>query len=72
MSAGRYEVKLAGDGFAVFTNLDNGKKILAPVRVQDAGRKFARTAVDSTNHNGAIEIVNVELGGSSALIEVGE
>lgn len=72
MSAGQYEVKLVGDGFAVFTNLANGKRVLAPVKVRDAGTKFERTAVDSMNHNGAKEIVNVELGGSSTLIEVGE
>ena len=72
MSAGRYEVKLVGDGFAVFTNLDNGKKVLAPVKVLDTGKKFDQTAVDSLNRNGAKEIVDVELGGSSTRIEVGE
>ena len=72
LSAGEYDVKIVGGNFAVFTNLFTGKKILAPVKVQDSARKFERTAVTSTARNGEEQILGVELGGSSTVIELGE
>jgi hypothetical protein len=72
MAAGEYEVKVVGNGFAVFTNVDSGKKFLTLVKVQDTGKKFEQTAVDSKTEGGAKHITAIELEGSSTMIELGE
>jgi hypothetical protein len=72
MAAGQYEVKVVGNGFAVFTNVDSGKKFFTLVKVEDTGKKFEQTAVDSTNEGGAKRINAIELEGSSTVIELGE
>jgi len=71
IAAGNYAVKVI-PGFAVFTNVDNGKKYLAPVKTQDAGKKFDQTAVGTKTQDGARQLTTVELGGSSTVIELGE
>ncbi len=71
IAAGKYEVKVI-PGFAVFTNVETGKKYLTPVKAQDLGKKFNQTAVDSKTRDGARQITGVELGGSSTVIELGE
>jgi hypothetical protein len=71
MAAGEYSVKVLGN-FAVFTNLDTGKKFLAAVKVEDAGKKFDTTEVDTKATDGADRITSVELGGSSTKLELGE
>jgi hypothetical protein len=72
MAAGNYAVKVVGSGFAVFTNVDSGKKFLTLVKVQDTGKKFEQTAVDSKTEGGAQHITGIELEGSSTMIELGE
>jgi hypothetical protein len=71
MAAGEYSIKVLG-GFAFFTNVDTGKKFLAPVKSEDAGKKFATTAVDTTSKDGEDQIKAIELGGSSTKLELGE
>jgi hypothetical protein len=71
MAAGEYSVKVLG-GFAFFTNVNTGRKFVAPVKVEDAGKKFGTTAVDCTTKDGADQITSVELGGSSTKLELGE
>lgn len=72
MAAGNYAVKVVGNGFAVFTNLDSGKKFLTSVRMQDTGKKFEQTAVDMKTEGGAEHVTAIELEGSSTMIELGE
>jgi hypothetical protein len=71
MAAGAYTVKVMG-GFAFFTNVDTGKKFIAPVKEEDAGKKFGTTAVECTTKDGESQITSVELGGSSTKLELGE
>jgi len=71
MAAGAYSVKVLG-GFAFFTNTDTGKKFIAPVKVEDAGKKFETTAVDCNSKGGEDQITAIELGGSSTKLELGE
>ena len=71
MAAGQYAVKVVGN-FAVFTNVETGKKYLAAVKAKNAGAKFEDTAVDMKTANGEQEITGVELGGSSTMIQLGE
>ena len=71
MAAGKYQVKVVGS-YAIFTSIDSGRKFVAPVKVQNVGKKFEQTAVDTTIQDGAKQITGVELGGSSTMLELGE
>jgi hypothetical protein len=71
MAAGAYSVKVMG-GFAFFTNVNTGKKFIAPVTVEDAGKMFDTTAVDRNTKDGEDRITGIELGGSSTKLELGE
>jgi hypothetical protein len=71
MAAGEYSIKVLG-GFAFFTNVDTGKKFMAAVKVEDAGRTFRTTAVDTNSKGGEDQITAIELGGSSTKLELGE
>jgi hypothetical protein len=71
LAAGEYSLKLKGTN-AVFTNVETGKSFIAPVKVEDAGKKFDTTAVDSNSQSGANQITSIELGGSSTKLEMGE
>ena len=71
LAAGEYSLKVQGAN-AVFTNVETGKSFTAPVKLQDAGKKFSTTAIDSTSQNGEDQITAIELGGSSTKLEMGE
>ena len=71
LAAGVYTVNVLGS-IAVFTNVETGKKFIAAVTAEDAGRKFDATAVDCNVKDGAERIASVELGGSSTKLELGE
>ena len=71
MAAGEYSLKVMGS-IAIFTNVDTGKKFIAVVKVEDAGKKFDATEVDCTNKNGMDQITSIDLGGSSTKLELGE
>jgi hypothetical protein len=71
MAAGAYSVKVMA-GFAFFTNVETGKKFMAPVKVENAGKTFETTAVDCSSKDGDNQITGVELGGSSTKLELGE
>jgi hypothetical protein len=71
MAVGEYSLKVMGS-IAVFTNVDTGRKFIAVVKVEDAGKKFAATEVDTTNTDGTERISWIELGGSSTKLELGE
>src|ERR1700675_4516057 len=64
LAAGEYSVNVLGS-IAVFTNVDTGKKFIAAVKAEDAGKKFGATAVDCKTTDGADRIMSVELGGSN-------
>ncbi len=71
LGAGQYSLQVKGTN-AVFTNVETGKSFTAAVKVQNAGKKFEQTAVDSQKQNGQDQIKSIELGGSSTLLELGE
>jgi len=71
LAAGEYSLKVKGNS-AIFTNVETGKSFTAPVKVEDAGKKYDTTAVDSNKQNGTDEITAIELGGSSTKLELGE
>jgi hypothetical protein len=67
LAAGEYSLKVQGNN-AVFTNVETGQKVVATVKVQDAGKKFGQTAVDTTGDH----ITAIELGGSNKKLEMGD
>jgi hypothetical protein len=71
LGAGQYTLQLKGTS-AVFTNVETGKSFTAPVKVENAGKKFQNTAVDTENANGTDQIKKIELGGSSTALQLGE
>ena len=71
LAAGGYSVNVLGS-IAVFTNLNTGRKFIAAVKAEDAGKKFDDTAVDCDTKDGATHITSVELGGSTTKLELGE
>jgi hypothetical protein len=71
LTAGEYSLKVNGTN-AVFTNVETGKSFTAPVKIQQAAKKYDNTAVDTQNNNGADEIKTIELGGSTTQLQLGE
>jgi hypothetical protein len=71
LSAGQYRVKVDG-GNVTFTDINSFKSYTAPVKIEQATKKFAQTAVDTDNENGAEHIQSIELGGSTTKLEFGE
>jgi hypothetical protein len=71
LAAGEYSLKVQGSN-AIFTNVETGKSVTAAVKVEDAGKKFSATAVDTNSSNGTDQITAIELGGSSTKLEMGE
>jgi hypothetical protein len=67
LAAGEYSLKVQGSN-AIFTNVETGKSVTAPVKVENATKKFEQTAVDSTGD----QIKSIELGGSNTMLELGE
>jgi len=71
LKPGEYTLKVKGNN-AVFTNVETAKSFTAPVKVQNTGKKFDVTAVDTNNQNGASTIQKIELGGSDTQLDFGE
>jgi hypothetical protein len=71
LSPGEYKVKLDGTN-AIFTNVETGKSVTTPVKVENTGKKHDETAVDSTHASGTNKLQAIELGGSDTTIEFGE
>jgi len=71
LKAGEYRVKVEGNS-AVFTSVDSAKKFTAPVKVQNTGKKFSETAVDTSTKGGTDHIQSIELGGSTTQLDFGE
>jgi hypothetical protein len=67
LQPGQYTLKVKGNT-ATFTNVETDKTYTAPVKIQDAGKKFDVTAVDTSKD----QIQKIELGGSNNELEFGE
>ena len=71
LAPGEYKVRVDGSN-AIFTNLDTGKSITTPVKVETTGKKHDVTAVDTTKATGTTKLQAIELGGSDETLEFGE
>jgi len=71
LAPGEYSLKLKGNT-AIFTNVDTDKAYIAPVKIENAGKKFEATAVETTDQTGTSQIQKIQLGGSENELEFGE
>ncbi|HEV3202182.1 MAG TPA: hypothetical protein VGZ73_29990 [Bryobacteraceae bacterium] len=71
LKAGDYRVKVDGSN-AVFTNVDSGKSITTPVKVENTGTKHDVTAVQTSKATGRNKMTAIELGGTDETLEFGE
>jgi hypothetical protein len=72
LKPGEYRVKLDGSQ-AVFTDVQNAKfSFSVPVTVENNGKKFDSTAVETNNQGGMDNIQAIDLGGSNTRLKVGQ
>jgi hypothetical protein len=70
LKAGTYEVSLKKDQ-AVFTNED-GKSFTVSVKIEQADKKFSGTVAAVNTKNGADELTEIDLGGSTTKLMFGQ
>lgn len=71
LKPGEYKLKLDGSQ-AVITGQQNAKSVTVPVKVENSGKKFDYTSVESTNQGGMDTIQAIDLGGSNTRITLGQ
>jgi hypothetical protein len=71
LKAGEYTLKVENNQ-AIFTDTQSGQKFTAPVKVENAAKKFDQTAVDTKAQTGGDKIEMIELGGSTTQLEFSE
>src|ERR1039458_8213082 len=70
LAAGVYTLKVEGSN-AVFTNVDSNKSVTAPVKIENADKKYGVTSVETTREGDAQHINDIQLGGSNTKLEIG-
>lgn len=70
LKAGQYEVSLKKDQ-AVITNPD-GKTFKVPVKVEQADKKFPNTFAITKAGNGGVDLVEIDLGGTTNRLLFGQ
>jgi|SRR5579872_217078 len=71
LKAGEYKVKMDGNN-AIFTDVESGKSVTAPAKIETGDRKFSETAVSTEKKADMEQIQSIELGGSNTKIEFSE
>lgn len=71
LKAGEYRVKVNGSQ-ATFIDAMSSKTYTAPVKMENADKKFDQTTVQTQNKNGVMALQEIDLGGSSTKLEFGE
>ena len=67
LPAGDYTLKVEGSN-AVFTNVDSNKSFTAPIKIENADKKYAATSIKTTQEGNAQHIEGIELGGSTTTL----
>jgi hypothetical protein len=70
LKAGDYEVSIKKDQAAITT--PDGKTIKVPVKVEQATTKFANTMALTKQANGGVDLVEIDLGGSTNRLLFGQ
>jgi hypothetical protein len=68
LPAGDYTLKVDGSN-AVFTSVDGNKSFTAPVKIENADKKYAVTSVKTTQEGNAQHIDDIQLGGSTTTLD---
>ncbi|HTW64987.1 MAG TPA: hypothetical protein VME17_10245 [Bryobacteraceae bacterium] len=71
LKPGVYKVKIEGSQ-AVFTDVQDGKSVRVPVKVENNPKKFGYTELETANQNGMDTIRAIELGDSNTRITLGQ
>lgn len=71
LKPGGYEVNVKKDQ-AVITNNEDGKSFSVPVKIEQGDKKFYSTTVSTKTNNGADEISEIDLGGSTTRVVFGQ
>ena len=68
LPAGQYSLKVDGSN-AVFTNVDSNKSVTAPIKIENADKKYGVTSVETTQEGNALHIIDIQLGGSTTKLD---
>jgi hypothetical protein len=68
LKPGEYKLKVEGTQ-AVFTDVQSSKTWTAPVKIENADRKFGQTAMETTNSGDMDHIQAIDLGGSNTKLK---
>jgi hypothetical protein len=71
LKPGEYKLKVEGSQ-AVFTDAGSAKSVSVPVKVENSGKKFDYTSVESSNQGGMDTIQAIDLGGSNTRLAIGQ
>jgi hypothetical protein len=71
LKPGEYKLKVEGSQ-AVFTDVETSKTFTAPVKIDNGGKKFNTTAVETTKGGDMDNIQAIDLGGSNTKLQFGE
>ena len=68
LPAGDYKLTVEGSN-AIFTSVNSNKSVTAPVKIENADKKFDATSIKTTQEGNAQHIENIELGGSTTKLD---
>ena len=68
LPAGEYTLKVEGSN-AVLTNVNTDKSVTAPIKIENATKKYDVTSVETTVEGSAQHIVDIQLGGSTTKLD---
>ena len=68
LAAGEYKFKLE-NGTATFTDVQTGKSVTAPAKIETAAKKYPHTAIDAFREGKSDRVAAIQLGGSTSKVE---
>jgi len=71
LKPGAYKVKVEGSQ-AVFTDAQSSKSWTAPVKIENGGKKFGETVVESVTQGDMAHIQAIDLAGSNTRLQFGQ
>lgn len=71
LKPGEYKLKVEGSQ-AVFTDVESAKTFAAPVKIDNSGRKFNATTVETSKTGDMDMIQAIDLGGSNTKLQFGQ
>jgi hypothetical protein len=71
LEAGQYGVKVEGSN-AIFKDSQTGQEFTVPVKVENSGKKYDATAIESNKEGSTEKIMEIDLGGSKTRLEFGQ